>query len=146
MQTTYVNRYVHSTSDDKYRVSVPFKVLKTVTSKLDYMLNTNISQTFRIPHPGVNRVVHDVDMHHLPLLEQVGREFVNILQLSVVVVDMHGGDGDMKAVFHVMRIGDDGLVPGETVPSCLVDLERSLGSNEADKLWDTTAEVKWYKP
>ena len=64
---------------------------------------------------------------------------MDIRQLSVVILNMHGHNGDMEGFLHVVRIADDCLTPRVAVPRVLVDFEGTPGSNQADKPWDFAA-------
>ena len=58
---------------------------------------------------------------------------MDILQLSTVVLNMHGHNGDVEGFLHVVWIADDRLDPRVAIPGVLVDFQGTFGSNEADK-------------
>ena len=58
---------------------------------------------------------------------------MNVLQLSTVIFNMHGHNGDVEGFLHVVRVADNGLAPRVAVPRVLVNFQGTLGSNQADK-------------
>ena len=89
----------------------------------------------------LNGVVDHIDVDNLPLGQQLGGEVEGVLRRTFVVGYMHGLDGDVETVLHVVRVGEDRLVVRVAIPRMLVYFQRTLGRQGADHARNLAAQV-----
>ena len=86
-------------------------------------------------------VVHHVNVDDFTLGQKLGGEVQSVLDRALVVSHVHRLYGNVEAVLHVVRVGEDRLVVRVAIPRVLVYLQRALWRQGADHAGNLAAQV-----